>query len=45
MRVEYFESVDPEDLQPVTEIAGPVLAAAAVWLGGTRLIDNLVARP
>ena len=45
MRVEYFEIVDPEDLQPVAEIAGPVLVAAAVWLGGTRLIDNLVARP
>ncbi len=45
IRVEYFEIVDPEELQPVAEIAGPVLVAAAVWLGGTRLIDNLVARP
>jgi pantoate--beta-alanine ligase len=45
IRVEYFEIVDPEELQPVAEIAGPVLVAAAVWLGGTRLIDNLVAWP
>ncbi len=45
MRVEYFEIVDPEALQPVARIEGPVLVAAAVWLGGTRLIDNLVARP
>jgi pantoate--beta-alanine ligase len=45
LRVEYFEIVDPEELQPVAEIAGPVLVAAAAWLGTTRLIDNVVARP
>ena len=45
IRVEYFEIVDPNELQPVSEIAGPVLVAAAVWLGATRLIDNLLARP
>jgi len=45
IRVEYFEIVDPEELQPAVEIVGPVLVAAAVWLGATRLIDNLVARP
>jgi pantoate--beta-alanine ligase len=45
MRLEYFEIVDPEELQPVTEIAGPVLVATAVWLGETRLIDNVVAVP
>jgi pantoate--beta-alanine ligase len=45
IRVEYFEIVDPEELQPVAEIAAPVLVAAAAWLGATRLIDNLVARP
>lgn len=45
IRVEYFEIVDPEELQPVAEIVGPVLVAAAAWLGATRLIDNLVARP
>lgn len=42
IRTEYFEIVDPEDLQPVAEIRGPVLVAAAVWLGETRLIDNVV---
>jgi pantoate--beta-alanine ligase len=45
IRVEYFEIVDPDELQPVAEIAAPVLIAAAVWLGATRLIDNLVAQP
>jgi pantothenate synthetase len=34
--------VDPAELQPVQTIAGPVLVAAAMWVGNTRLIDNLV---
>jgi pantoate--beta-alanine ligase len=41
IRVEYFEIVDPDEIQPVAEIRGPVLVAAAVWLGSTRLIDNV----
>jgi pantoate--beta-alanine ligase len=45
MRLEYLEIVDPEELQPVAEIAGPVLIATAVWLGETRLIDNVTAVP
>ncbi len=40
-RVEYFEIVDPEEIQPVATIAGPVRIAAAVRLGATRLIDNV----
>jgi pantoate--beta-alanine ligase len=42
-RVEYFEVVDPDELQPVDEINGPVLVAGAIWLGTTRLIDNVIA--
>jgi len=42
VRVEYFEVVDPEDMQPVATITGPVRVAAAVWLGTTRLIDNVL---
>ncbi len=42
IRVEYLEIVDPREMQPVSEISGPVLAAGAVWLGGTRLIDNVL---
>jgi pantoate--beta-alanine ligase len=42
-RVEYFEVVDPVDLQPVDEIEGRVLVAGAIWLGATRLIDNVCA--
>ncbi|MGA2436340.1 MAG: pantoate--beta-alanine ligase, partial [Bryobacteraceae bacterium] len=45
IRVEYFEIVDPDEMQPVEQIAGPVVIAAAVWLGSTRLIDNVQARP
>jgi pantoate--beta-alanine ligase len=40
--VEYFEIVDPEELQAVTTIDGPVLIAAAAWVGTTRLIDNIL---
>ncbi len=44
-RVEYLEIVDPGDMQPVERIAGPVRVAAAVWLGSTRLIDNMLCEP
>jgi pantoate--beta-alanine ligase len=40
-RLEYFEITDPETLAPVERITGPVLIAAAMWLGSTRLIDNM----
>ncbi|HEX8985958.1 MAG TPA: pantoate--beta-alanine ligase [Bryobacteraceae bacterium] len=42
---EYFEIVDSGEVQPVAEIRGPVLVAAAAWLGSTRLIDNVTATP
>ncbi len=41
VRVEYFEIVDPDELQPVQQITGPVRIASAIWLGTTRLIDNV----
>ncbi|MGO9097881.1 MAG: pantoate--beta-alanine ligase [Bryobacteraceae bacterium] len=44
-RVEYFEIVDPAEMQPVERIDGPVRVATAVWLGATRLIDNVLCRP
>ncbi len=40
-RIDYISVVDPETLQPVHEISGPVLVALAVRIGTTRLIDNL----
>ena len=41
IRVEYFEIVDPYELQPVATISGRILIAGAIWIGATRLIDNL----
>ena len=41
IRVEYLEIVRPDDMQPVEEIAGPVRVAGAIWIGKTRLIDNV----
>lgn len=43
--VEYFELVDPDSLQAVTTIDGPVLAVVAARVGTTRLIDNLLLEP
>jgi len=41
LRLEYLEVVDPEDMQPVERIEGPVVVAGALWVGSTRLIDNV----
>ena len=45
LRLEYLEIVDPEHLQPVERIEGPVLVAGALWVGSTRLIDNVMCDP
>jgi pantoate--beta-alanine ligase len=42
IRVEYFEIVDADELQPVVEIADSIRIAATIWIGNTRLIDNIV---
>jgi pantoate--beta-alanine ligase len=41
IRVEYLEIVDARSMQRVNAIQGPVRVAAAVWIGETRLIDNI----
>lgn len=41
VRVEYLEIVDPTEMQPLATISDSVRIAAAVWIGGTRLIDNV----
>jgi pantoate--beta-alanine ligase len=43
VRLEYLEVVDPEELQPVVRVSGPALVAGALWVGKTRLIDNVTA--
>ena len=45
VRLDYFEIVDPETLQPVGRIERPVRIAVAAFFGPTRLIDNLPASP
>ena len=45
LRLEYLEIVDPGDMQPVPHIAGPVRVAGALWVGSTRLIDNVLSLP
>ena len=42
IRVEYLEIVDPDSMQPVELIGGPVRIAIAAWLGSVRLIDNVL---
>ena len=41
-RVDYARVVDAETLQPLARLERPAVAAVAVFLGTTRLIDNLV---
>jgi pantoate--beta-alanine ligase len=42
LRLEYLEIVDPVDFQPVERVTGPLVAAGALWVGTTRLIDNVM---
>jgi pantoate--beta-alanine ligase len=45
LTLEYLELVEPDTCQPVTCVTGDVIAAGALWVGGTRLIDNVRCRP
>ena len=45
LRLEYLELVEPDTFQPVAIVDGPVVAAGALWVGGTRLIDNVRCEP
>ncbi|MBU1694019.1 MAG: pantoate--beta-alanine ligase [Verrucomicrobia bacterium] len=44
-RVDYIEIVDDASLEPIRAIEHPALAAMAVFVGRTRLIDNTVLHP
>lgn len=43
--IDYVEVVEPESLEPVQTITGPVVLAVAVRLPQVRLIDNVQAAP
>lgn len=45
LKLEYLDIVDPATMQPVDRITGPVRAAGAIWVGSTRLIDNVLCNP
>jgi len=45
VRIDYIALVDPETLEPVTHITGPTVAALAVRIENTRLIDNELLLP
>ncbi len=42
VRLDYFEIVDPDTLDPVADVSGGALVAVAAFVGTTRLIDNLL---
>ena len=42
VRLDYFEIVDPETLDPLEDLSRPALVAVAVFAGKARLIDNIV---
>jgi pantoate--beta-alanine ligase len=45
VRLDYFEIVNPDTLDPVGDISCGALAAVAAFVGSTRLIDNLLLNP
>ncbi len=42
VRLDYFEVVNPETLDPVRDLGQGALIAVAAYVGNTRLIDNLL---
>ena len=41
-KLDYFEIVNPDTLEPVSNVNNGALVAVAAWVGSTRLIDNVV---
>jgi pantoate--beta-alanine ligase len=42
VRLDYFEIVNPDTLDPVTDVSQGALVAVAAFVGTTRLIDNVL---
>jgi pantoate--beta-alanine ligase len=42
VRLDYFEIVNPDTLEPQSRVEGKTLVAVAAFVGKTRLIDNVV---
>lgn len=45
VRLDYFEIVDPDTLEPISTINNRSLVAVAAFVGSTRLIDNILLEP
>jgi pantoate--beta-alanine ligase len=44
VRIDYAHIVHPQTLKPLKKVAGEAVAALAVFIGKTRLIDNIILR-
>jgi len=42
VRLDYFEIVNPDTLDPVEDVSSGALVAVAAYVGSTRLIDNVL---
>jgi pantoate--beta-alanine ligase len=45
IKLDYLDLVDPDTIRPVNVVDAPVRAVLAVWIGKTRLIDNVLCEP
>jgi pantoate--beta-alanine ligase len=45
VRLDYFEIVNPDTLEPLEDVSRGALVAVAAFVGSTRLIDNLLINP
>jgi pantoate--beta-alanine ligase len=45
VRLDYFEIVNPDTLDPINDITQGALVAVAAYVGTTRLIDNVLLKP
>jgi pantoate--beta-alanine ligase len=45
VRLDYFEIVDPNTLDPMQHVTSSALVAVAAVVGNTRLIDNILLKP
>lgn len=45
VRIDYIEVVDAETLEPLAKVDRRTLLAGAIWIGKTRLIDNIILEP
>ncbi len=44
-KLDYFAVVDPDSLEPVSDVSRGALVAVAAFVGATRLIDNILLPP